>query len=72
MRRRSKPLMIAPLIPLLGILGLFGIERFGGTRLLPAFVVTWVSLMAALFVYVLRNMIEARKLRARGMPGGKA
>ena len=64
MPRRSKPLMIAPLIPLLGIVGLFGIERFGGSRLLPGFVVAWCLLLAALFAYVLSKLLDARRARA--------
>ena len=63
MPRRSKPLMIAPLVPLLGIVGLFGVERFHGTRLLPAFVVTWFLLLAGLFGYVLQQVVRARQRR---------
>ncbi len=65
MPRRSKPLMIAPLIPLLGIIGLFGIERLHGTRLLSGFVITWCLLLAALFAYVLNRMLEARRTRLK-------
>ena len=61
--RRSKPLLIAPAVPLLGIAGLFGIERFHGTALLPAFVITWLLLMAAFLVYVFRKMMEAKRRR---------
>ena len=64
MPRRSQPLMIAPLIPLLGVAGLFGVERFHGTRLLPPFVVTWSLLLAALFAYVLHKTVEARRTRS--------
>ena len=63
MPRRSKPLLIAPLIPLLGIVGLFGVERFHGTRLLPAFVVTWALLLAGMFSYVLQQLVRARQRR---------
>ena len=71
MPRRSKPLLLAPLIPLLGIVGLYGIEYFHGTRLLPAFVLTWVLLMAAFCAFVVKNMLEARKRRSAGRPGGR-
>lgn len=64
MPRRSKPLMIAPAVPLLGIVGLFGLERLHGTRLLPGFVITWCLLLFALFAYVLKKALEARRLRA--------
>ena len=65
MPRRSKPLLIAPVIPLLGIVGLFGIERFHGTGVLPAFVITWSVLLAALFAYVLNKARAARRLRSK-------
>lgn len=56
--------MIAPLIPLLGIIGIFGLERLHGTRYLPAFVIVWCMLLAALFAYVLNKTLEARRHRA--------
>jgi len=65
MRRRSKPLVIAPLIPLLGIVGLFGVEQLQHTRYLAAFVVVWVLLFAGLFVYIAIKTLEARRLRGR-------
>jgi hypothetical protein len=60
---RSQPLMIAPAIPLLGIAGIFGIDRLHGTPYLPAFVITWALLLAALFVYVFTRMLRARRAR---------
>ncbi len=42
MAKRSKPLVIAPVIPLLGIIGIFGVDRLAHTRYLTAFVVVWV------------------------------
>lgn len=61
--RRSKPLLIAPLIPFLGILGIFGIDQLHGTRYLSAFVIVWCMLLAALFTYVLSRALEARRVR---------
>jgi hypothetical protein len=65
MPRRSKALMIAPLIPLLGILGFIGVDQLQHTRFLAAFVVVWVLLFAALFVYIGTRALEARRLRER-------
>jgi hypothetical protein len=61
---RSRPLTIAPLIPLLGLAGILGIDRLHHTRFLPAFVIAWGLLFAALSVYVFNKMIEARRARA--------
>lgn len=65
MPRRSKPLVIAPLIPLLGIVGFVGVDQLQHTRYLIAFVVVWVVLFAGLFVYIASRMLEARRLRGR-------
>ena len=65
MALRSKPLLIAPLIPLLGIVGIMGIEQLHGTRYLSAFVVVWCILLAGVFAYVLMRVIEAWRLRRR-------
>ena len=59
--RRSRPLFVAPLIPLLGILGIFGAQQLHGTRYLSAFVVVWCMVLAALFTYVLSQALEARR-----------
>lgn len=64
MPRRSRPLLIAPLIPLLGVVGIFGLEELHGTRYLTAFVVVWCMALAALFTYVLNKALEARKRRS--------
>jgi hypothetical protein len=64
MSRRSAPLKIAPLIPLLGLVGLFGIEKLHSTPFLPAFVITWFLLLAALFTYVFSKMMQARRTRS--------
>lgn len=65
MARRSKPLVVAPLIPLLGITGFFGVDRLQGTRYLTPFVVLWCMLFAALFVYIAAKALEARRVRGR-------
>jgi len=61
---RSKPLTIAPLIPLLGLAGILGINRLHGTPYLVPFVVTWALLLAALFAYVFTKMMEAKRARS--------
>jgi len=65
MQRRSKPLAIAPLIPLLGIAGFIGADRFEHTRYLAPFLTIWVLLFAALFVYIASNMLQAKRARRR-------
>ena len=65
MARRSKPLVIAPLIPLLGIAGFFGVDQLQHTRYLVPFVVVWVLMFAGLFVYIASRTLEARRLRGR-------
>jgi prepilin signal peptidase PulO-like enzyme (type II secretory pathway) len=63
--RRSKPLVIAPLIPLLGIVGFIGVDRLQHTAYLVAFVVVWCILFAALFIYIAVRTLEARRVRGR-------
>jgi membrane protein YqaA with SNARE-associated domain len=63
MPRRSKPLTVAPLIPLLGIAGIFGIDRLHGTPYLAAFVITWALLLGGLFAYVFGKMMGAKRAR---------
>lgn len=65
MQRRSKPLVIAPLIPLLGIIGFFGVDRLQHTRYLVPFVIVWCMLFAALFVYIGSRTLAARRVRER-------
>lgn len=56
-------MLIAPMIPFLAILGIFGIDQFHGTRFLSAFVMIWCVLLAGLFSYVLVRVLEARRAR---------
>ena len=65
MPRRSKALLIAPLIPLLGIVGFFGVDQFQHTRYLVPFVVAWCMLFAALFIYIANRTLQARRVRGR-------
>jgi prepilin signal peptidase PulO-like enzyme (type II secretory pathway) len=65
MPKRSKPLVIAPLIPLLGIIGFIGVDRWQHTRYLVPFVVVWCTVFAALFSYIAVRTLEARRLRGR-------
>jgi prepilin signal peptidase PulO-like enzyme (type II secretory pathway) len=63
--RRSKPLVIAPLIPLLGIAGFIGVDRLQHTRYLAPFVVVWCLLFAALFIYIAARTLKARRVWGR-------
>jgi hypothetical protein len=65
MARRSKAMMVAPLIPLLGIVGFFGVNELQHTRYLAAFVIVWCMLFAALFVYIASRALAARRVRGR-------
>ncbi len=63
--RRSRPMLIAPLIPFWAILAFFGVELLSGTRYLAAFVVMMLMLLAALFAHVLSRALQARRARGR-------
>lgn len=65
MRRRSKALVVAPVIPLLGIIGFLGVDQLQHTRYLVPFVVVWCMLFAALFIYIAARTLEARRVRGR-------
>ena len=60
MPRRSKPMLVAPLIPFLSILGIFGLQSLHGSRYLAAFVIVWCLVMAALTAYIIKQAIGAR------------
>lgn len=61
---RSRPLLIAPLIPGWAVLGFFGVEQIHGTAWFVPFIVLWSVLGFTLFSYVLRQAIAAKR---RGM-----
>lgn len=63
MARRSKALVTAPLIPLLGIVGFIGVDQLNHTRYLVPFVVAWCMLFVALFIYIASRTLEARRAR---------
>lgn len=65
MPRRSKALVIAALIPVLGIVGLIGVDQLQHTRYLVPFVVVWCVLFATLFIYIASRTLEARRIRGR-------
>jgi prepilin signal peptidase PulO-like enzyme (type II secretory pathway) len=65
MPRRSKALVIAPLIPLLGIIGFIGVDQLQHTRYLVLFVVVWCVFFAALLIYIASRTLEARRVRGR-------
>lgn len=58
---RSKPMLIAPLIPLLAILGIFGVDFLFKSRYLVEFIIVWCALLAALTVYIFRQVLAARR-----------
>ncbi len=61
---RSRPLMIAPFIPLWGILAFFGAERFRGTPFWAPFIAVMVLLLIALFSYVAAQTFRAKRMRS--------
>lgn len=65
MARRSKALVVAPVIPLLGIVGFVGVDQLQHTRYLTLFVVVWCMAFAALFVYIAAQALQARRVRER-------
>ena len=67
---RSRPLLIAPLIPLWAILAFFGAEQLRGTNFWVPFLVVMVLLLAALFAYVANQVARAKRTRS-GRPNGR-
>ena len=61
--RRSKPLFVAPLIPLWGVLAFVGQQQFAGTRYETPFLVLMAVLFAGLFSYVATHVAKARRQR---------
>ena len=62
-RGRSKPLIIATFLPLLGLLSIVAVQHLRGTGYLPAFVIAWSLMMAGLLVYVISQTLQARRAR---------
>lgn len=62
-RRRSRPMLVAPLIPLWALAAFYGVEHFAGTRFVSAFVVIMLLLLATLFTYVATQALRARRVR---------
>lgn len=62
---RSRPLLMAPLIPGWAILGFLGIERTQGSAYFLPFAVLWSVLGFALFGYILRQAIAAKRRQVR-------
>lgn len=61
--RRIRPMMIAPLIPIWGLLGFLGVEHLGGTHWFAPFLLLMGGLFVLLFGFVARQAISARRLR---------
>ena len=62
---RSRPLLIAPLIPAWAILCFFGAEQMHGTAYFLAFAMLWSALGLALFGYIVRQAIAAKRRQVR-------
>ena len=62
---RSRPLLIAPLIPGWAVLGFFGVERMHGTVYWLPFAVLWSAVGLAFFGYILRQAIAAKRRQVR-------
>lgn len=61
--RRSRPLLIAPLIPAWAVIGVFVSEWLRNTHFLVPFVVLWFVLGLGFAGYILRQVLEARRTR---------
>lgn len=62
--KRSKPMLIAPLIPFWGIIAFYGVDELHGTRYLIPFVVLMLLLLGTLFTWVLNGTLQARRARS--------
>lgn len=60
-------MLIAPLIPFLAILGIFGVDLLFKSRWLVEFIIVWCALMLALTVYIARQVIAARRRKSPGL-----
>lgn len=61
--RRARPMLIAPLIPLWGMVAFWGSEQLHGTRYLPVFVAVMALLLAGLFGFVANKAWRAKRMR---------
>lgn len=57
--------MIAPLIPILGLIGFIGVDGLQHTPYLIPFVIVWCMAFAALLVYIAARTLDARRMRGR-------
>ncbi len=60
---RTKPMLVAPLIPVMGFLGILGLDEFHGTRYMHAVIALWCAAMLALTIYVIKQARQARRLQ---------
>lgn len=60
---RSKPLLIAPVVPMWGIVAFFGAEQLHGTRYMMPFVFVMALAIVGLFAYVAKQAMRARRPR---------
>ena len=63
--RRSRPLLVAPLVPLWGAVAFLGAEQARGTAFFVPFVIAMTALLAALFGYIARQTLRAKRFRPR-------
>ena len=63
--RFSRPLFVAPAIPLWGMLSFLGVTRLTGTPYVVPFVVCMCVLFVALFTYVARQAMRAKRSQVR-------
>ena len=57
-------MIIAPLIPLWGVVAFAGLQQFAGTRYLAFFLVMMAMLFIALFGYVATHVVKTRRARS--------
>ena len=62
--RRSRPLLVAPLIPLWGVIAFWGTARLRGTEYFLSFLVLMILLFVGLLGYVANQTLRARRARS--------
>lgn len=70
--RRSRPMFIAPLIPLWGVIAFVGLQQFAGTRYSVPFLVLMALLFVALFSYVATHVVKSRRARNLARKGARS